>query len=488
MNDILSLTAVETGRAIKEKRLSCVEVVEALLAFIQQNDSRVGAYITVNSDEALTNARKVQQKIQKGEFTSSLAGVPIAIKDNICTKGIKTTCASKMLSGFIPPYDATVITNLQNADAIVLGKLNMDEFAMGSTTETSYFGVTKNPWDYSRVSGGSSGGSAAAVASKEAICSLGSDTGGSVRQPASYCGVTGFKPTYGAVSRYGLIAHASSLDQIGPIAKSVEDCAAIADIICKKDSYDSTSISIEDSFLSCLNSDIKGMKIGIPTEFFEHKGLNHVVAKKVMAMVDTLNALGAQVTEISLPFLEYVIPTYYVISTAEASSNLSRYDGIKYGFRTEFDSTLSDIYKNTRTEGFGEEVKRRILLGTFVLSAGYYDNYYLKALKSRAIIKQGFSKVFETVDAIVCPTVPTTAKKIGMSLDNPLEMYLSDIFTASVNLAGLPAVSVPCGFDTNGLPIGAQIIGDKGKDSKVLRLGFAYQNVTAFHKCSPEVN
>ena len=487
MENILNMTALQIGEAIKSKKFTVTDAVLTVLESIEKTDSKINAYITVNRDEALKKATEVQAKIDAGELTSPLAGVPIAIKDNICTKNLKTTCASKMLEGFVPCYDATVIEKLENAGAIILGKLNMDEFAMGSTGETSYFGTTKNPWDINRVTGGSSSGAAGAVASKTAILTLGSDTGGSIRQPASYCGVTGFKPTYGTVSRYGLVAHASSLDQIGPIAQNVSDCAALLDVISGLDPKDSTTLNIgTPNFLNNLSDDISGMKIALPRECFEVKGLDKEVSKNVKKVADILRSKGAIVEEISLSFLDYGVADYYIIASAEASSNLSRFDGVKYGFRAETEN-LSEVYSKSRSEGFGDEVKRRILLGTFVLSSGFYDAYYNKALKVKRVIKEAYDKVFETYDAILCPTAPTTAPLIGQSLCDPLQMYLSDIFTVSVNIAGLPALSMPCGFDKNGLPIGAQLIGPQLGEQKVLNIGHAYQSVTDFHNKSAEV-
>ncbi len=487
MTEVLNMTALEIGEAIKQKQITVTDAVLAVLDAIDKVDSEINAYITVNRDEALKKAQEVQKKIDSGELTGALAGVPIAIKDNICTKNLKTTCASKMLEDFVPCYDATVIEKLENAGAVVLGKLNMDEFAMGSTGETSHFGATKNPWDKKRVTGGSSSGAAGAVASKSAILTLGSDTGGSIRQPASYCGVTGFKPTYGTVSRYGLVAHASSLDQIGPIAKNVADCAAVMDAISGTDPKDSTTLNIgTPEFLKNLSDDISGMKIALPRECFEVEGLDPEVSENVRRVANVLRSKGAVVEEMSLSFLDYGVADYYIIASAEASSNLSRFDGVKYGFRAETES-LSETYSKSRSEGFGDEVKRRILLGTFVLSSGFYDAYYNKALKVKRVIKEAYGKVFETYDAILCPTAPTTAPIRGQSLKNPLQMYLSDIFTVSVNIAGLPALSLPCGFDKNGLPIGAQLIGPQLGEQKVLNIGHAYQSVTDFHKCCAEV-
>ena len=486
--DILNMTALELGKAIKEKKLTAVEAVKAVIANIETKDKDINAYISLNKEQALARAKEVDEKIAKGELTSALAGVPIAVKDNICTKDLKTCCASKILGDFAPVYNATAVEKLEAAGAIVLGKLNMDEFAMGSTSETSYYGSVKNPWDKTKVPGGSSGGSAAAVAAKEAIIALGTDTGGSIRQPASYCGVTGFKPTYGTVSRFGLIAYASSLDQIGPVAKDTADCAAIMDVIAGKDERDGTSLELgKTDYLNNLSTDVKGMKIGLPKECFETEGLDPEVAKSVKAVAEKLQEAGAIVEEISLPFLDYVIPTYYIIASAEASSNLSRFDGIRYGFRTENYDGLTDLYNATRSEGFGKEVKKRILLGTFVLSSGYYDAYYRKALKVKAIIKAKFDEIFEKYDLIICPTAPSTAPKLDSSLKDPISMYLSDIFTVSANIAGLPGLNVPCGFDASGMPIGAQIMGQALSEQKVLNAGYAFQSMTDFHKKMPEV-
>ena len=486
--DILNMTALELGKAIKEKKITVKEAVEAVIANIEAKDKDINAYISLNKEQALLKAEEIQAKINSGELTSPLAGVPIAIKDNICTKGLKTCCASKILGDFAPVYNATVVEKIEAAGAIVLGKLNMDEFAMGSTSETSYYGSVKNPWDKTKVPGGSSGGSAAAVAAKEAVVALGTDTGGSIRQPASYCGVTGFKPTYGTVSRYGLIAYASSLDQIGPVAKDAADCAAIMDVIAGKDERDGTSLQLEKAnYLDNLSADVKGMKIGLPKECFETEGLDPEVANSVKAMAEKLQEAGAIVEEVSLPFLDYVIPTYYIIASAEASSNLSRFDGIRYGFRTENYDGLTDLYNATRSEGFGKEVKKRILLGTFVLSSGYYDAYYRKALKVKAVIKAKFDELFEKYDLIICPTAPSTAPKLDSSLSDPMKMYLSDIFTVSANIAGLPGLNVPCGFDASGMPIGAQIMGQALSEQKVLNAGYAFQSMTDFHKKMPEV-
>ena len=486
--DITKMTALELGKAIKNKEISVKEAVLSVFDAIEKKDKDINAYVSLCKEEALKKAEEIQAKIDDGTLTSPIAGVPVSIKDNICTKGIKTTCSSKILGDFKPPYNATVIERLENAGAIVIGKLNMDEFAMGSTSETSFYGPTKNPWDLNKVPGGSSGGAAAAVAANEAIFSLGSDTGGSIRQPASYCGVTGFKPTYGTVSRYGLIAYASSLDQIGPIAKDVKDCAMVMDIISGKDKFDGTSLENDfGSLLDSLDGNVKGMKIGLPKECFENEGLDASVKESVLNVAKKLEELGATVEEISLPFIDYVIPAYYIIASAEASSNLSRFDGVKYGFRAENFDGINDLYASTRSEGFGSEVKKRILLGTFVLSSGYYDAYYQKALKVKSIIKKHFDDVFEKYDLIICPTAPTTAPEIGKSLSDPLKMYLSDIFTVSVNIAGLPGLSVPCGFDKDNMPIGAQIIGQRLSEKKVLNAGYAFQENTDYHKTNAEV-
>lgn len=485
--NIFDYTALEIGALIKEGKLSCVDAVNAVFDAIEEKDDKINAYITLNKEAALKRATEVQSLIDNGTLTSPLAGVPFSIKDNICTKGLKTTCASKILGDFAPVYNATVIERLEENGAIVIGKLNMDEFAMGSTSETSYYGTTKNPWDLNKVPGGSSGGSAASLAGKEAVVALGSDTGGSIRQPAAYCGVTGFKPTYGTVSRFGLIAYASSLDQIGPIGRDVKDCAAVMDVISGKDAMDGTSLDIEyPEFLKGLNGDIKGMKIGLPKQCFE-EGLDEDVKKNILAMADKLRELGAIVEEIEMPFLEFVIPAYYIIAAAEASSNLSRFDGVKYGFRAAEYEGITDLYNTTRSEGFGEEVKKRILLGTFVLSSGYYDAYYRKALKVKSVIKKNFDEIFSKYDAILSPNAPTTAPVLGESLSDPLQMYLSDIYTVSVNLAGLPGLSLPCGKDKSGMPVGAQIIGAALSDEKVLNIGYAFQQATDFHKFMPEV-
>lgn len=483
---ITDLTAVEIGTMIRNRKLSPTEVLEDVYSNYLSKDCSLNAYSFFGIEKARQNALDVQNRIERGETLSILAGVPIGIKDNICTKGELTTCASHILDGFRPPYDASVIEKIQEAGLITAGKMNMDEFAMGSTSETSIYGPVKNPWNTDHVPGGSSGGSASAVAAREAVCALGSDTGGSIRQPASYCGVTGFKPTYGYVSRYGLIAYASSLDQIGPVAKDVLDCAAIMDIIVGKDKMDSTSLSCsyENSFFESMNGEIAGKVIGVPKECFD-SGVDQSVKQCVENAIKELEKQGAIVKDISLPFIRYVVPTYYIIATAEASSNLSRFDGIKYGFRSDSSTSLEDLLINTRSEGFGVEVRKRILLGTFVLSSGFYDAYYNKALKMKQLVVEGFKTVFDYCDVIICPTSPVTAPKLGQSLSDSMKMYLSDIFTVSVNLAGLPGLSIPCGFDEKGMPVGAQIIGAAGADISVLNMGYAFQKSTDYHLKKP---
>ncbi len=472
---ILELTAVELGKKIKDKEISVRETTMAALDQIDRLDPVLNAYVTVDREGALKKAEEVQKKIDDGELTGPLAGVPVAIKDNMCTSGMKTTCSSNILYNFVPPYTAEAVLNLEKAGAVILGKTNLDEFAMGSTTETSAFGPTKNPWDTDHVPGGSSGGSCVAVSVGECFYALGSDTGGSIRQPSSFCGVTGFKPTYGTVSRYGLIAYGSSLDQIGPIAKDVTDCATILEVIASHDVKDSTSIARDDlDFTSALVDDVRGMKIGIPNDYLT-EGLDEEVKQAVLHAADVLKDKGAVVEEFDLSLVKYAIPAYYVIASAEASSNLARFDGIKYGYRAKDYDGLHGLYKKSRSEGFGPEVKRRIMLGSFVLSSGYYDAYYLKALRTKALIKQAFDKAFERYDVILAPAAPTTAPRLGESLSDPLKMYLGDIYTISVNLAGLPGMTVPCGKDSKGLPIGLQIIGDCFKENNVIRAGYAFE-------------
>ena len=477
---LMSLTAVELGRKIKEKEVTVEEAVTAALDAIEKREAQVHSFVTVDREGALKRAKEVQAKIDAGELTGPLAGVPVAIKDNMCTKGLLTTCSSKILYNFVPTYTAEAVLNLEKAGAVILGKTNMDEFAMGSTTETSAYGVTKNPWNTGHVPGGSSGGSCAAVAAEECSYALGSDTGGSIRQPSSFCGVTGIKPTYGTVSRYGLIAYGSSLDQIGPIAKDVTDCATILEAIASHDVKDSTSVQREDyDFTSALVDDVRGMKIGIPRDYFGD-GLDLEVKVAVLGAAKKLEEKGAIVEEFDLSLVEYAIPAYYVIACAEASSNLARFDGVKYGYRTEQYDGLHNMYKKTRSEGFGAEAKRRIMLGSFVLSSGYYDAYYLKALRTKALIKQAFDKAFEKYDVILGPAAPTTAPKLGASLSDPLKMYLVDIYTISVNLAGLPGITLPCGTDQSGLPIGLQLIGDCFAEKKIIRAAYTYEQTRSY--------
>lgn len=473
--DLMSLTAVELGRKIKAKEVTVREAVLAAYDKIDEKEAELNCYVTTTKEAALAKADEVQAKIDAGELTGPLAGVPVAIKDNMCTKGVLTTCSSRILENFVPTFTAEAVINLEKAGAVILGKTNMDEFAMGSTTETSHYGATKNPWNTKHVPGGSSGGSAAAVAADECSFALGSDTGGSIRQPSSYCGVTGMKPTYGTVSRYGLIAYGSSLDQIGPIAKDVTDCAAILETIASYDPKDSTSIRRDDyDFTSALVDDVKGMKIGIPKDYLI-EGLNPEVKAAIMNAAHKLEEKGAVVEEFDLSLVEYAIPAYYVIACAEASSNLARFDGVKYGYRTPEYNELHEMYKKTRSEGFGPEVKRRIMLGSFVLSSGYYDAYYLKALRTKALIKQAFDKAFSKYDVILGPVAPTTAPETGSSLADPIKMYLGDIYTISVNLAGLPGISVPGGFDSKGLPIGVQMIGNCFEEKKIIRTAYAFE-------------
>lgn len=486
--ELFELTAHELKDLLNSKKASAVEITQSVLDRIQNVEEKVGSYITVCKDEALNRAKAVQEKIDKGESVSLLGGIPMALKDNICTEGVKTTCASKMLNNFVPPYNATVAKKLYDADTVLLGKLNMDEFAMGGSTENSYFKKTCNPWDLERVPGGSSGGSAACVAAGEAVFALGSDTGGSIRQPASFCGVVGLKPTYGSISRFGLVAFASSLDQIGPLTKDVIDCALVMNAICGHDPMDSTSINSDyPDFTKALINDVKGMKIGIPKEYIHGEGLNSEVKNAIMNAVEVLKKLGAECEEFLLPITEYAIPAYYIISSAEASSNLARYDGVKYGYRAEKFTDLLDLYKQSRSEGFGTEVKRRIMLGTYALSSGYYDAYYKKALQVRTLIKNGFDEAFSKYDLVIGPTAPTTAYKIGEKIDDPLEMYLGDIFTVSVNIAGLPGLVVPCGFDSNKLPIGLQLIGKPLDESTLLRVGYTFEQNTEYHKLRAKI-
>ncbi len=479
--DVTSLTAVELGKKIRERALSVTDAVNAYFEQIERVEGDVHSFVTLDREGALKRAEEVQKQIDEGTLTGPLAGVPVAVKDNLCTKGRLTTCSSKILENFKPTFSAEAVCNLEKAGAVLIGKTNMDEFAMGSTTETSYFGVTRNPRNLSHVPGGSSGGSCAAVAACESPYALGSDTGGSIRQPSAFCGVVGLKPTYGTVSRYGLIAYGSSLDQIGPIAKDVTDCAAILEVIASYDSKDSTSIDRSKyvDFTAALVNDVTGMRIGIPKDYFGD-GLDNEVREKILEAVKILESRGAIVEEFDLSLVKYAIPAYYVIASAEASSNLSRFDGVKYGYRTKEYEGLHNMYKKTRNEGFGAEVKRRIMLGSFVLSSGYYDAYYLKALKTKALIKEAFDRAFARFDVIIAPAAPTTALKLGHSLSDPLKMYLGDIYTVSVNLAGLPGISVPVGLDSKGLPVGMQILGNCFEENKIIRAAYTLEQTLGF--------
>ena len=476
MTDITKLSALEAGKLIASGEIKVAEATEAYLKSIKEQDEKYNCYVTVDEEGAMKAATEVQARIDKGELKDSpLAGVPVAIKDNMCTEGLLTTCSSKILYNFVPTFESTAVTNLRSSGAVILGKTNMDEFAMGSTTETSYFGPTRNPANPDHVPGGSSGGSAAAVAAGECAYALGSDTGGSIRQPASYCGVVGIKPTYGTVSRYGLIAYGSSLDQIGPLTKNVSDAAAVLTAITGHDPKDSTSVDRERiDYTKSLIKDVKDIKIGIPRDYFG-EGLDPEVASAVRKAADVLKGAGAMVEECDLSLVNYAIPAYYTIAAAEASSNLERFDGIKYGYRTEEYAGLHNMYKKSRSEGFGAEVKRRIMLGSFVLSSGYYDAYYLKALKVKALIKKAFDDAFAKYDIILGPVAPTPAPKIGDSLSDPIKMYLGDIYTISVNLAGLPGISVPCGTSSNGLPIGVQLLADCFNEEKLFRTAYTYE-------------
>lgn len=488
MKNICEMTALEISTAIKNKEITVEEAVNAFFDAIDKYDTKLHCYNTVCKDEALKRAKEVQQGIDSGKYAGRLAGVPIGVKDNICTKDILTTCSSKILENFIPTYNATVINRLNDEGMVVIGKLNMDEFAMGSTTETSATGVTHNPWDVEKVPGGSSGGAAAAVAAKLSPVTLGSDTGGSIRQPCSFCGVTGLKPTYGAVSRYGLVAYASSLDQIGPIGKDVDDCAALFSVIQGKDEKDGTSMVYDKfDFDKAVSGEIKSKKIGIPEDYLG-EGINDDVKASILAAADKFRALGAEVEMFKMPIAKYAIPTYYIIACAEACSNLSRYDGIKYGYSSKNSENLLDRYVMSRSEGFGMEVKRRIMLGNFVLSSGYYDAYYNKALKAKKLIQNAFFDAFEKFDMILGPVAPTTALKMGESLSDPLKMYLGDIYTVMINIAGLPSFSAPCGFDADGMPIGMQLIGKPFCEAEIMSAAKAFQNATDYHTKLPTLD
>ena len=480
--DIINLTVSELKEKIKNKELTSEEITKAYIDRINEKEKDVKAFVTTLCDEALEQAKEIDKKRESGEIKSELAGIPIGIKDNICTKGIKTTCSSRMLEDFVSPYNATVTEKVLSEGLIDLGKMNMDEFAMGASTEYSYFKKTSNPWNLNTVPGGSSGGSAAAVAANLVPWALGSDTGGSIRQPASFCGVVGLKPTYGLVSRYGLVAFASSLDQIGPITKDVTDAAMLLNIIAGHDEKDSTSYDIEKKdYTKALKNDVKGLKIGVPKEFFA-EGINSEVKEKLEEAIETYKKLGATVEEISLDIAKYSLATYYIIACAEASSNLGRFDGIRYGHRTEHFTNLKELYRNSRSEGFGPEVKRRIILGTYVLSSGYYDAYYKKAQQVRTLVKKEFAKAFEKYDVLLTPTSPTVAFEIGTRSNNPLEMYLADICTVSVNIAGLPGISVPCGVDSKQMPIGMQLIGNRFAEETILNAAYTFEKEYGFRE------
>ena len=485
--NITDLTVHELKEKLAKKEITISEITKAYVDRIVEKEPDVKAFVTTLTDKALEQANQIEEKVDKGEITSEYAGIPIGIKDNMCTKGVKTTCSSKMLENFVAPYDATVIEKLNAENMINLGKLNMDEFAMGASTEYSAFKKTSNPWNLNKVPGGSSGGSAAAVAAGLVPWALGSDTGGSIRQPASFCGVVGLKPTYGLVSRYGLVAFASSLDQIGPITKDVRDSAMLLNIIAGHDERDTTSINKEKKdYAKALKNDVKGLKIGIPKEYFR-EGINPEVKEALEKAIEEYKAMGAIVEECSVPIAEYALATYYIIACAEASSNLGRFDGIRYGYRTPNFENLKDIFVNSRTEGFGPEVKRRIILGTYVLSSGYYDAYYKKAQQVRTLVKKEFDKAFEKYDVLITPTSPTVAFDIGQRSNNPLEMYLADICTVSLNIAGLPGISVPCGLDSQGMPIGMQIIGKHFGEETILNAAYTYEQKVKFReKYKPE--
>ena len=479
-----ALTLHDLHGKLKRREVSSVEITESVFQRISSTEEKLHCYITLCRDAAAQEAKRADERLKRGDASAPLLGIPVALKDIFLTRGLLTTCASKILGSFTPPYDATTVRKLKEAGAVVTGKTNMDEFAMGSSTENSAFAATRNPWNPERVPGGSSGGSAAAVAADQCIAALGTDTGGSIRQPASCCGIVGMKPTYGRVSRYGVIAFASSLDQVGPMTKDVTDCALMLEAIAGHDPSDSTSVDAPvPAYAGFLNGDIKGLRVGIPKEYFI-QGMQPEVEQGVKDAIRVIEKSGAGVEEISLPHTEYAVAVYYIIATAEASSNLARYDGMKYGYRAAA-RDLTETYMKSREEGFGAEVKRRIMLGTYALSAGYYDAYYLKAQKVRALIKRDFAEAFRKCDAIVTPTAPTTAFKLGEKTQDPLQMYLSDIFTISVNLAGLPGLSLPCGFDGDGLPIGMQIIGKHFDEATILRLAFAYEQATEWHKKKP---
>ena len=484
--ELFDYTAHELHQMLQKKEISCLELSKAVIGRMGKVDEKVKAFVTITKETALETANKVDEKLARGEDIGPLEGIPMAFKDNMCTEGIKTTCSSKILKNFIPPYNATVVEKLKEAGAVLVGKLNMDEFAMGSSCENSAFFPTRNPWDLDRVPGGSSGGSVASVAAGEAVYTLGSDTGGSIRQPASFCGVVGFKPTYGRVSRYGLVAFASSLDQIGPVTKDVRDCAAVAQAISGHDPFDSTSAPLDvPDYMATLEGGVKGMRIGIPKEYFI-SGLDQGVEKAVKKAIQQMEELGAVCEEISLPHTEYALSAYYLVAPAEASSNLARYDGVAYGSRVENAKDTLEMFMKTRSLGFGPEVKRRIMIGTHALSSGYYDAYYLKALKVRTLIKQDFDRAFEKYDLLLTPTSPTPAFKLGEKTDDPLSMYLSDLLTIPINMAGVPAISIPCGFN-GGMPIGLQLIGKPFAEETILKAAYAFEQANDYHRRRPDL-
>ena len=487
MSDLHKSTAIEVSERIRSGDLSAEEYLYSILERIKRVEGKIHAFVTVAEENALETAREIDGKVRRGDDLGSLAGVVVAVKDNICTRGIRTTCSSRMLENFVPPYDATVIERLKAADAIIIGKTNMDEFAMGSTTETSYFGATHNPWDLSKVPGGSSGGSAAAVIAEETTVALGSDTGGSIRCPASYCSVIGLKPTYGLVSRYGLIAYANSLEQIGPLTRSVEDCALLLSVISGHDSRDSTSVDLPaKDYLKNLWDDMRGIKIGLPREFFG-EGVEDAVKDAVLKAIDKLEDLGASCFEISLPMMKYALAAYYIIAMSEASSNLARYDGLRYGYRDEnARGSFDEVFSKNRREGFGAEVRRRIILGTYALSAGYFEQYYIKALKIRTLIRRDFERALKDADVIVGPTMPLLPFNLGERIDDPLKLYMCDILTVPANLTGCPAISIPCGFK-NGLPVGMQIIGRPFDEDTILKVAYAFEQSTNYHKLRPPI-
>ena len=482
MNNITNLTVHELVEKLKSNELTSEEITKAYIDRINDKEKDVDAFVTLTIDDAEKKAAEIDKQRKENKETSQFAGIPIGIKDNLCTKGVKTTCSSKMLENFVSPYDATVVEKLNKEGIISLGKLNMDEFAMGSSTENSAIKITHNPWDLNRVPGGSSGGSAAAVAGDLVPWALGSDTGGSIREPAAFCGVVGLKPTYGLVSRYGLVAFASSLDQVGPITKDVKDNAMLLNIIAGHDEKDSTSYDIEKKdYTKNLEKDIKGIKIGVPKEFFG-EGINEEVKEQLNKAIETYEKLGAIVEETSLDVAKYSLAAYYIIACAEASSNLGRFDGIRYGYRAKDYTTLKELYVNSRTEGFGDEVKRRIILGTYVLSSGYYDAYYKKAQKVRTYVKNEFDKAFQKYDVLLTPVSPNTAFKIGEKCNNPMEMYLADICTVSINIAGVPAISLPAGVDSNGMPVGMQLIGNRFEEEKILNVAYKFEQEIKFRE------